>query len=93
MKREHVLIRTYSAGVHFGELIERNGNEVKLANSRRIWRWRGANTLSEIANNGISKEYSRVAEAVPTHTVLGVIEILPLSDKALASLSECGWSE
>ena len=36
-----VLIRTYSAGVHYGELVSRKGREVTLANARRVWRWRG----------------------------------------------------
>ena len=35
-KRKYVLIRTYSAGVHVGELVSRKGKEVVLANTRRI---------------------------------------------------------
>ncbi len=42
----HVLVRTYSAGVHFGILVKRDGKEVTLANCRRIWSWNGANTGS-----------------------------------------------
>ncbi len=49
---EYVLIRTYSAGVHVGYLKERNGQEVTLINSRRIWKWDGAATLSQIAMEG-----------------------------------------
>lgn len=47
-----VLIRTYSAGVHFGTLIERNGQEVHLKEARRLWSWQGALSLSEIAAKG-----------------------------------------
>ena len=33
-----VIVRTYSAGVHFGYLVAREGKEVRLTRSRRIWR-------------------------------------------------------
>ena len=35
------MVRTYSAGVFFGTLKERNGKEVVLTDARRIWyaRW------------------------------------------------------
>ena len=42
-----VLVRTYSAGVHCGTLEQREGREVSLSDVRRIWRWRGANTLND----------------------------------------------
>lgn len=45
---QYVVVRTYSAGVHAGELVSQNGKEVTLKNARRIWYWRGANTLHEI---------------------------------------------
>ena len=46
---KHVLVRTYSAGVHFGELVKREGQDIELRNARHIWAWKGANTLSDIA--------------------------------------------
>ena len=52
LKTEHVIVRTYSAGVHFGELVSREGKEVVLQNAKRIWSWKGANTLHEIAVRG-----------------------------------------
>ena len=72
---KEVIIRTYSAGVHIGEqLTEWTGqNSIKLKNARRIWRWKGANTLNEIANNGLNmKDYTRISESVPE------IELLPI---------------
>lgn len=43
------IIRTYSAGVHVGTLESHEGTVVTLSNASRIWRWRGANTLHELA--------------------------------------------
>jgi len=90
--KKMVLIRTYSAGVHFGELVEHNGKEVQLANARRIWRWSGANTLHEIALNGVDPARSRVSDPVPSITLTEAVEIIPLSDKAIANLETAKWA-
>ena len=50
---EHVIIRTYSAGVFAGYLVRREGMEVELKNARRLWRWSGAATLSQLAMEGV----------------------------------------
>jgi hypothetical protein len=94
--RKLVLVRTYSAGVHFGELVARKGKELTLANTCRIWRWRGANTLSEIALRGIepaSGGHSRVSECVAENTLTEAIEVLSVTDAAAASIRSCGWAE
>ena len=36
---QEVIIRTYSAGVWFGRLKEKEGEEVILTEARRMWRW------------------------------------------------------
>ena len=86
-----VLVRCDRSGVHFGNFITRNGREVTLENARRIWRWRGANTLNEIAANGIDKEWSRVSEPIGSVLILDCIEIMPVSPQGLEKLSVCGW--
>lgn len=86
-----VLIRTFSAGVHVGRLKARNGREVDLVDARRVWRWKGANTLHELSQHGCDEEYTRVSEPVPTITLLEAIEILPVSIKAQPSLTKSRW--
>jgi len=81
-KGQKVIVRTYSAGVHFGTLVSRNGKEVVLDGARRIWRWRGANTLSEIATKGLDAANSAIACAVDGHVLTEAIEILPCSAEA-----------
>lgn len=91
MNSEIVLVRTYSAGVHFGTLIERNGKEVRLANARRIWSWRGRNTLNEIALHGVG-EGSRVSEPVPSIQLTEAIEVITCSPEGAKALSEAKWT-
>ena len=87
-----VIVRTYSAGVFYGYLKERNGKEVTLVNARRMWRWFGA-SLSELAQSGtpdVSK--CKFPEAVSQVLLTEAIEILSLTQKAKDSLdSVAAW--
>lgn len=87
-----VLIRTYSAGVHFGYLVSREGKEVALERSRRIWRWYGANTLSEIATVGLDVSRSKIA--APVSLVLTeAIEIIDCTPEAVQNLESAKWAD
>ena len=81
------VVRTYSAGVWFGEIVEKSGNEVIVKNARRMWQWWAAEgiSLSAVALHGIKHDKSRVAEAVPA-VWLEAIELITASDKAVSSI-------
>lgn len=82
-----VIVRTYSAGVHFGELAEKEGSEVILKNARRLWYWKTANggiSLSEVANEGLHKD-SKTCAVVELHW-LDAIEIIPCSKDAIKNI-------
>ena len=87
-----VLIRTYSAGVHFGYLVKRDGKEVHLERSRRIWRWYGANTLSDIAANGLDTAKSRLGASVSI-VLTEAIEIIDVEPRAIASIEAAAWAK
>lgn len=95
MKKQNVIVRTYSAGVFAGVLKSRKGREVVLINARRIYYWAGAATLSQLSVDGTSKPNEcKFPCAVPEITLLETIEILPLSAKAKASLDAVKvWAE
>lgn len=90
-KPQFVVVRTYSAGVHTGELVEQNGKLVQLANARRLWRWKGANTLNEVASKGVSDEYTRLSEPVASVTLTEAIEVLSTTAEARRSLEKSRW--
>lgn len=87
-----VIVRTHSAGVHFGHMVSRNGQEVRLERSRRIWRWFGANTLSEIALAGLDTAKSRVAAPISV-TLTQAIEIIDCMPAAVENLEGASWTE
>ena len=84
---QEVIIRTYSAGVWFGRLKEKSGNEVILTEARRMWRWwaKKSISLSGVAMYGIKHEDSRIAGAVDS-VWLQAIEIIPISGTAAESI-------
>ena len=81
------IVRTYSAGVWFGEIAEKSGNEVIVKNARRMWKWWAAEgiSLSSVALHGVKHEESKIVEAVPA-VWLEAIELIPASEKAIASI-------
>jgi uncharacterized protein DUF6948 len=89
-KKLYVIVRTYSAGVHCGTLESRTGKEAVLSGARRIWHWKGANTLHEISLRGVSKG-SRVSDAVDRICLTEAIEIIPATAEAKANLESVGW--
>jgi hypothetical protein len=83
----YVIIRAKQAGCFAGELVDRNGDTVTLNNSRRLWYWAGAASLSQLAVSGTSKPDScKFPDTVPNHEILGVIEILDVTPTARKSI-------
>lgn len=80
-----VIVRTHSAGVHFGTLASKEGKEVVLKNARRIWYWEGAFTLSAVAVSGVGKS-SKLSVSVPEILLTEAIEILLCSEEATENL-------
>lgn len=87
-KTPFVIIRASQAGVFAGNLASRKGTEVVLTNSRRLWYWSGAASLSQMAVDGVSDPRNCKFPAVieGNHTILGVCEIIPVSKKAETSI-------
>ena len=85
----YVIVRTYSAGVFAGELHSRNGQEVIMHNARRLWKWSGAASLSQLAMEGVSDPDNCMFPCpVDRVELLQVIEILDTTLKAKKSIQD-----
>lgn len=83
MSDNYVIVRTYSAGVFAGNLESRDGKEVVLKNARRIWYWKGAASLSQLAVDGTSEpDGCKFPCEVSEITLTEAIEIIPCTEKA-----------
>ena len=93
---KYYIVRTYSAGVFFAQIIKRDGKETVMTQSRRIWYWEGAASLSQLAMEGTSKPENCKFPCVITteHIVTETIEVIECTKKAIASLQAVPvWAE
>lgn len=86
-KTRYVIVRTFSAGCFAGEFVSRTGQEVVLANARRLWSWAGAASLSQLATTGTSKpDQCRFPAPVSRVELLQAIEVLDVTEAARKSI-------
>lgn len=81
------MVRTYSAGVHFGEVVSKHNQNVVLKNARRVWYWAKACSLSQLAMEG-DKDLSncKIAMTVDEIELDQVIELIPMKEEAKTCL-------
>ena len=78
-----VIIRASQSGVHYGYLKNRTDDVVELVNSRRLWYWSGAASLSQLAVDGSSNpDACKFSVITPNITVLGVCEVITVTSRA-----------
>lgn len=83
------IVRCDRAGVFFAEVtyFDSATQCADLKDARRLWYWDGAASLSQLAVDGVcAPQNCKFTLAVPTMTVLGVIEIIPCTEKAIKSI-------
>ena len=82
-----VIVRTYSAGVFYGKLKQVENDSLILNDCRRIWKWYGANNLSNMALVGVTdKSQTRISPKTQNHLAKEFIEIIPMSTDAIENL-------
>ena len=84
---EKCIVRTYSAGVWYGVIEKKAGNEVIVKNARRLWQWKAAKSLSlsAVAVHGVNPEGCRFAPCVDS-VWLEAIELIPCTAPAVSSI-------
>lgn len=90
-KEKFYIIRTYSAGVWFGNIKSLEGQTAVVTNARRLWSWSGAASLSQLAVEG-SKKPSACKFTVTITDEDGVylpqvIEALPCTIEAVLNIN------
>ena len=75
----YVIARCYSAGVHAGEVVAVDGENVVLKDSRRLWSWKAKEgvALSGLAQSGLDGEDCKIDTINPLIYLTGVCELIP----------------
>lgn len=87
----YVIARSSQSGCWAGTLVSRDGDTIELADARRLWRWWAAKgvSLSGVAAHGLHPDkidVIRIAAPVERALVMGVCELLSVSEAARASI-------
>lgn len=91
LKGKQVIIRSYRAGVFFGELTDYDmkNSIVELHNARRLWYWDGAASISQIAQEGVKlPKNCKFTVTVDQIQITQVIEVIPCTDQAIKNINE-----
>jgi len=87
MEGKYCIVRTQSAGVFAGVIEQRDGQEVIIRDARRLWYWKGAASLSQLAMRGTNNPKAcEFPQTVDRLLVLQAIEILECTDAGRASI-------
>ena len=86
MVGRYVIARCYAAGVHAGVVENVDGENVILADSRRLWQWKAKDgiALSGLAQCGLQS--GKVDVVNPQIYLTGVCELIPCSAKSEESI-------
>ena len=84
----YVIIRTYSAGCFAGYLEKKEGQNAIVRNARRLWYWKGAASLSQLATDGVSyPDQCKFPCEVDKIELDQVIEVIDATAKAKESIA------
>ena len=85
---QYVIARCYSAGVHAGEVVSAEGENVILKDSRRLWSWKAKEgiALSGVAQKGVTSD-CKIDTLNPLIALTGVCELIPCTLKAKESIN------
>ena len=82
----YVIVRADRAGVFFGQLVKKEGNEVTLNNCRKLYYWRNACAVEQLALDGVvesTKNECKFTVTVSNDTINNYIQIIPCSEKSI----------
>ena len=84
----YVIIRAKEAGCFFGVLDSRpSETSAVITQARRLWYWSGAASLSQMAMEGVSNPSAcKFPPVVDRQEIIGVIEVLDCTERAIASI-------
>lgn len=84
---KYVIARCYAAGVHAGEVVSVDGENVILKDSRRLWSWKAKDgvALSGVAQAGVQSG-CKIDLVNPEIALTGVCELIPCSAVAEESI-------
>ena len=87
MDNKYYIVRGQGSGVFFGQVLERNGQEVTLGNVRKLWYWDGAAAVEQIAKDGVKNPGAcKFTVSVESMIITDAIQVLPCTNDAAENI-------
>lgn len=84
---KHVIVRSNLAGVFFGILSNKEGDELTLKDVRKFYKYSGANTVEDLAVQGaLNPENCKLTVSVDEIVISKFDQILPCTTKAIKQI-------
>lgn len=81
---KHVIVRSNLAGVFFGILTAKQGDELTLKDARKFYRFSGANTVEDLADKGaINVSDCKLTVSVSEIVISKFEQLLPCTKEAI----------
>jgi len=84
---KYYIVRANGAGVLFGKIKSRAGDEVELEDVRKLWNWHGACAVEQLALEGVKKPREcQFTVTVPKMIIFNALQIIECSTDAIANI-------
>lgn len=84
---KHVIVRSNLAGVFFGILTAKDGDELTLSNARKFYYFSGANTVEDLASEGaLNVSNCKLTVEIKEIIISKFEQILPCTAKAVKQI-------
>lgn len=81
---KYVIVRSNLAGVFFGILTKKEGDELTLKNAKKFYYFSGANTVEDLATQGaLNKENCKLTKEVEEIVISKFEQLLPCTKEAI----------
>lgn len=81
---KHVIVRSNMAGIFFGILAKKNGQELTLQKVRKFYYFSGANTVEDLAIQGaLNPDNCKLTVEVDELVISDYVQILPCTKAAI----------
>lgn len=85
---KYCIVRSNLAGVFFGKLEAKEGEELTLSNARKFYYFSGANTVEDLANQGaLNKENCKLTAPVNIIVISKFEQLLPCTKDSINQIN------
>ena len=83
----YCVVRSYTSGVFIGDVGKIENRQATVYNARRLWYWDGANSLSQLAMEGVTKPQNcKFPVALPEVILTDICEVIPATEVCKKSI-------